>query len=201
MDSNLNSCTMYAEKVLLASGLSKAVSQEEIALMIQDAISYGCVKAEDMHSDYGKHVSIFDIADKEGIEIDFSASYPCNKEFVKFGEMSVKSKTIGLNSGAISIVEKELEKSGFNIDPSEIIICHEMYHYFESVKWGRYCSRYNIKRKVLGCIKIPVPLWPLSEIAANSFVKFFLDLPFGPEYLEELYFKGIKELAEKSWLY
>lgn len=174
----------YARQILTDSGIAKAVPESEIEKLIDKSMHYGESRALETRSRYGYAASVYDIAKAEALTISYEEEFSGGQDFVKFGEISIKDRRICLNTKALSRLDED-ELCG--IDPREVIICHEIYHYMEERYWHAFYEGFNIRRKVL-CLNIKVPLWPLGEIAANEFAKVFLSLPFEPSYLDELYF-------------
>ena len=174
----------YARQILNDSGIAKAVPVEEIEKLIDKSMFYGEKRALETRNRYGDDATVYDIAQAESLTISYEEEFTGGQDFVKFGEISIKDRRICLNTKALSRLD-ENELCG--IDPKEVIICHEIYHYMEERYWNEFYAGFNIMKKVL-CFSIKVPLWPLGEIAANEFAKTFLALPFEPSYLDELYF-------------
>ena len=175
---------LYARQILNGSGIAKNISEEEIDKLIDRALRYGEDRAQEMRERYGNDATVYDIAEAESLTISYEEGFSGGQDFVKFGEISIKEKRISLDVKALSrLDENELD----GIDPREVIICHELYHYLEERYWHRFYDGIDIRRKVL-CFHVRIPLWPLGEIAANAFAKAFLSLPFEPGFLDELYF-------------
>ncbi len=152
--------------------------------MILEAIQLGKNRAKEIRGEFGKR-SCRELFRQFGVEIQLESSKRgTNEDYVKFAEFYPKSKKIILNGSALKRLNRKLD-SGL---AEEIILCHELYHYFEMERWGRTGEQFIRTVKLFGWIPVKRRMIPAAEAAANSFSKEFLQLDFDPQIIEEYYF-------------
>lgn len=133
----------------------------------------------------------FKIADHLGLKVKPMEQGTSDEFCVKFAEYSPRQAVIYVNTKAVEKLEDAL---GLN-NVQEIFVTHELFHYFEVKEIGRVCRKIPVEITIFKRIKIKYPLVAISEIAANAFVKKFLDLPFEPKVLDEV----ISDLLQSNY--
>ena len=162
-----------------------SLTESEKVDMIQSAMELGRDYAKQIEREYGKRRAK-EFLKALGIEIvPENDRQGANRDYVKFAEYYAKSSQVRLNMAAI-------EKLSGKIRPElaeDIILCHELYHYFETSRWGLTSARFVRTVKMFGMIPVKRKMFPAAEIAANSFTRAYLGLDFHPQVIEALYFE------------
>lgn len=163
-----------------------SLTEAEKLEIIQSAIQLGKSRAEQILDEYGKQrLKIF--LEKLGIEIKLRREKQTYNNYVKFAEYYAKTGTVHLN---VDAVQKLSRKIPYEM-AEDIILCHELYHYFEMTKWGLTSERFIRTVKMFGVIPVKRKMLPAAEVAANSFTKTYLKLEFNPQIIEVLYFEAL----------
>ncbi|WP_024296255.1 hypothetical protein [Lacrimispora indolis] len=167
---------------------TKSLPEQEKIEIIREAVRFGEKRADELKAEFRSAVPS-QILNMQGIlileENDKDNTRP---NFVKFAEFHVKQKKVLLNSQVLRIISRQMERDLVK----EIILCHEMYHYFEMFRWGRTGDSFKRKVKLFQMIPVTRRILPAEEIAANAFTKAYLKLEFEPQELEQIYFNRIK---------
>lgn len=161
------------------------MSEEEMLSLIFSAITLGKDHADQIIEEFGVQKPRI-LLKQLGVQMkQEELPLTLQNEYVKFAEFSPKSNRIFLNQGALQKLSEKIP-----VDLAEdIILCHELYHYFEVNQWG-LTSEYFMKTvKLFGIFPVRRKMLPAAEIAANSFTKTYLDLDFHPQIIEKLYFQ------------
>ena len=167
---------------------TNSLPEQEKIEIIREAVRLGEKRAGELKAEFRSAVPS-QILNMKGIlileENDKDNTCP---NFVKFAEFHAKQKKVLLNSQVIRIISRQIERDLVK----EIILCHEMYHYFEMFRWGRTGDSFKRKVKLFQMIPVTRRILPAEEIAANAFTKAYLKLEFEPQELEQIYFNRIK---------
>lgn len=178
----------YGMEIFNLYDYTRGIPEQDLLEYISEAILFGSSKAELILSDYPEN-SLESIIKKENIKVKKDNLGISSNGYVKFGELATKERILSLNVMALSVLQEYFDKNGFDYSAGDIIVAHELYHYLEYTKWGALYKKYFFKRKLFGgLLSIKQTLLPVSEIAANSFTKTILALPFNPMLLNEIYF-------------
>lgn len=162
-----------------------SLTREEKLEIIQSAIDLGKRHAEQILEEYGEQ-NPKSLLERLGIQIKAGKEKPdLNENYVKFAEYYAKSRTIYLNMGAVRKLSENISAE----TAKDIILCHELYHYFEMTRWGLTAEHFIRTVKMFGMIPVKRKMLPAAEVAANSFTKVYLKLEFNPQIIEELYFE------------
>lgn len=168
---------------------TKSLPDQEKIEIIRAAVRLGEKRAGELKDEF-RSASPSQILIMQGIRIleedDRDNTRP---DFVKFAEFHVKQKKVLLNSQVLGAVSLQMERKLVK----EMILCHEMYHYFEMFRWGRTGDSFKRKVKLFQMIPVTRRILPAEEIAANAFTKAYLKLEFEPQELEQIYFKSAAE--------
>lgn len=165
---------------------TKALEQQEKLEIIEQAMEMGRTRAGEIRTefqtDYSRKILLgLGISIVEEVEKD-----KYNTEFVKFAEYCVKQKKILINLQALRVLGKKMNSEL----AEEIILCHELYHYFERERWGKTSESFRRKVRLFSAIPVRRGIMPAGEIAANAFAKEFLKLDFEPQMIERIYFEN-----------
>ena len=159
-----------------------ALDLAEKQRIVKEAIALGCDRAAEIEQEYGLPKEIFHSV---GIKIeDEKERNDSQKNYVKFAEYHVKTGKVYLNRAAIKKIDQELEPG----QAERIVLCHELYHFFEAKRWGSTAGLFVRDVKLFGWIPTKRKILPAAEIAANSFTKQYLNLEFNPQIIEDYYF-------------
>lgn len=168
---------------------TKSLSEQEKIEIIREAVQLGEKRAGELRDEFRSAVPS-QILNKVGILIiEKNDKDNTRPNFVKFAEFHVKQKKVVLNSHVLRAVSPQMERDLVK----EIILCHEMYHYFEMFRWGRTGDSFKRKVKLFQVISVTRRILPAEEIAANAFTKAYLNLEFEPQELERIYFKNAEK--------
>ena len=168
---------------------TKSLSEQEKIEIIRAAVQLGEQRAEELKAEFSLALPSR-ILNKQGIVVlEKNDKDNTRPNFVKFAEYHVKQKKVLLNSQVLRIVSQQIERSLVK----EIILCHEMYHYFELYRWGRTGDSFKRKVRLFQTIPVTRRILPAEEIAANAFTKAYLSLEFEPQELERIYFKNASQ--------
>lgn len=153
--------------------------------IIRESIELGTLRAEEIKKEFGS-CDPKDLLSALGILLEYETQkQSLNENYVKFAEFYAKSKVIRINEPAVRKLDQKM-KPGLAED---IVLCHELYHYFEMARWGRTSEQFIRTVKLFGVIPVKRRMLPASELAANSFTKTYLGLDFNPQIIEEYYFE------------
>lgn len=160
------------------------LEMEDKLQIIKECLEIGASQAEEIRKEFGLQRPKA-LLETLGIRVEYETStQKLNTDYVKFAEFYEKTKVIRLNGQAVKKLDKRMKKGL----AEDIILCHELYHYFEAVRWGRASGRFIRSVKLFGLIPAKRRMLPASELAANSFTKTYLGLDFNPQIIEEYYF-------------
>ncbi|MBT9779619.1 hypothetical protein GPL15_24370 [Clostridium sp. MCC353] len=152
--------------------------------IIQEALELGALQAEEIRKEFGLQMPKA-LLESLGIRVEYeTGAQKLNENYVKFAEFYAKTKVIRLNGPAVKKLDHKMKKGL----AEDIILCHELYHYFELARWGRASERFIRTVKLFGLIPVKRRMLPASELAANSFTKTYLGLDFNPQIIEKYYF-------------
>ena len=181
----MNSEIKYGMEIFSQFVFSDRIPQKDKEEMILEAVRLGRERADEVRKEFGNKTSR-QLLTEFGIEIQMEdGKQDSSEDYVKFAEFYSKKGKILLN-------RKALKRLGRKMNPGlaeEIILCHELYHYFEVNRWGRTGDQFIRKVKLFGWIPVNRRMLPAAEIAANSFSKTFLHLDFNPQIIETYYFE------------
>ncbi len=175
-----------ARKIFASFSYTKELPEEQVNNLIIEGIGLGNRLAQEIKARYPGLVPS-QIASKCGVKVLYDDSEKNNPRYVKFAEYHVKKNEIHLNGNVIRFLDKLLQTD----DTAEIIIAHELFHYYEMAEFGLISKKYSFKRKIFGFLEIIQSLLPMSEIAASSFSKVLAGISFEPKILEKMYFDNI----------
>ena len=173
----------YAEKI-------PADQRDELA---RKADERGQLRAAELAAEYAG-LKPSEIAAENGISVVNETSEKANDRFVKFAEFHVKNKKILLNQNAVAYLEEALAPPM----ATEIILCHELFHFFEHTRWGDLSKEYSFTDTLPMGIKVKRSILPMSEIAANGFTRTLLQLSFQPKVIEKIYFSVARNHAAEA---
>lgn len=179
-----------ARKIFVSFPYTQKLPEELVNSLITEGIGLGNSLAQEIKARYPGLVPS-QIASKCGLKVLYDDSEKNNPHYVKFAEYHVKKNEIHLNGNVIRFLDKLLQTD----DTAEIIIAHELFHYFEMAEFGLISKKYSYKRKIFGFLEINQSLLPMSEIVANAFAKALAGISFEPKILEKIYFDNIKDEA------
>ncbi len=175
-----------ARQIFASYSYTRALPPERIEELIAAGIGIGNELAQTVKT---RHPGLApsEIAAECGVAVSYERSEKNNARFVKFAEYHAKSKQIHLNGNVIDFLDRIWPEAR----AGEVIIAHELFHYYEMTEIELVSRRFSFERKLLGLIPIKHNLLPVSEIAANAFCKNLADLSFEPKLLETVYFDRI----------
>lgn len=161
------------------------LTENEKLEIVTEAIRLGRERAEQIKMEFGGRKPE-EILKEMGISIVKEQERKIyNPDYVKFAEFYSKKGEIRLNADALKKLDKKL-KPGL---AKEIVLCHELYHYFETSRWGKTADLFVRNVKLFGRIPAKRRMLPAVEIAADSFAKSYLNLDFDPRSIETFYFE------------
>lgn len=168
---------------------TERMESEEKFQIIQEADLLGSRRAREIREEYGK-CRVEEILKGLGVSIVGERRRGHQECYVQFAQFSPKNRKILLNESVLDKLEIHMERKLAR----EMLLCHELYHYFEMFRWGK--TSLSFKRKVYLFGKIPVKreILPASEIAANAFGRVMLGLDFEPQEIERFYWKADKNI-------
>ncbi|MDT2612918.1 hypothetical protein [Enterococcus dongliensis] len=162
------------------------IPSEDYRRLIYESQKCGKLVAEDVINKFPT-ATLDEIVSKLGIELVFS-EMTVDKNFTSVGYFESPNKIV-VNS---TLKEKdyffeEIGLSWFNYDFwKEIVIAHELFHFFQEKNTNTFIDQYKISLWHLGPYQNKTKLLSLGEIAAMSFAKKLLALDFYPGFLELL---------------
>lgn len=158
---------------------------EEKEDIIRQAISLGQMRAEEIRQEFGS-IEVEQFLKSQGITIlEEQEKRNPGRDYVKFAEYYGKTGEIHLNVTALEAIKPKIAPALSR----EIVLSHELYHYFEYKRWGDTSSLFIRKLRLFGRIPVKRRMLPAAEIAANSFTKQLLKLEFEPKVIETYYFE------------
>ena len=178
-----NFSEQYGLEMLKQSIYIDSISNEDQLKIVQDAIALGTHRAIEIKELFGK-ISPEDILQQHYVSIEMNLiEKQGNPNYVKLAEFYSKKNKIILNQQAINTIGRKMDKNMVK----QIILCHEMYHYFEMNKWGLTSELFIRSVKLFSIIPVKRKILPAAEIAANSFTKKYLELDFEPHLIEKYF--------------
>ena len=175
------------DQFIYTSRMEEAQKKE----IIQEADELGAKRAEEIRGIY-KTGGAEGILKQLGVVIIRENERRGQERFVRFAEFYPKNKKICLNGAVLDRLGKKMDKKLAR----EIILCHELYHYFEVFSWGKTSRCFRRKVRLFGKIPVTREILPAAEIAANAFCRTLLRLEFEPQMIEQLYWE--KERMENG---
>lgn len=180
-----NSGTEAAMKIFNQFVFADCLAEEDKTEIIEEAMSFGQRRAQEIRAEFGEITSEQILKNQGILIVEENKKNGWSDDYVKFAEYYTKTSEIRLNMEA-------LKKVGEHMDVQiarEIVLSHELYHYFEYKRWGDTAKLFIRDVKLFGWIPVKRKMLPAAEIAANSFTRQFLGLDFAPQTIEEYYFK------------
>lgn len=161
------------------------LTEAEKKKIITEADRLGRERAQQIRMEFGDR-DPEELLKEAGIEvISEGGTSKYNSDYVKFAEFYAKKGQIRLNAYAVRKLDKKLEPGL----AKNIILCHELYHYFEISRWGNTSDLFVRTVRLFGWIPARRRILPAAEIAADSFAETYLKLDFNPRKIEALYFE------------
>lgn len=179
-----------ALRVLAAFSYTEGLSPAERDRLIAEGIAIGGAHAAKvLQRHHGRKPS--QIAVSNGVTVQHDEDGSRSTDFVQFATYHAKGQVIHINANAVSILRGLMDE-----DVGEILIAHELFHYYEMTELGRIGKRFHVMRKLFGFIPIKHSLMPVGEIAANAFCKKLSGIAFEPMALERVYFDHVNRQLE-----
>lgn len=188
----------YGYYQLSLDPLKNKLPVNEIKYVIGESITCGKMLASEMKKKFG-NISTLELADNLSLKV---TEKPKNNslEYVYFGTYQPPSQITIYKENISQGTElvRSLELTDFqNVDFEEIILAHEIFHYFEENNSELFINQYEIKLWSLLSYTRRSKLISPSEIAAMAFAKAWLELDFSVNILDFiLLYPFNKELAE-----
>lgn len=173
------------------------IPKDTVHEVIEKAKLSGAELSEELQIRYPGY-SLTEIADELGIAIVFE-ELPVDEQFTSIGYFE-SPKKIAVNK-QITTASFCDERFDWLKDDcwQEIVIAHELFHYFQEQERVSFVTEHRVPLWKLGPYTHTTQIASLAEIAAMSFAKSFLDLKIYPGYLDlfltAIYFP--KEIASK----
>ncbi|UQF23146.1 hypothetical protein M2909_08460 [Vagococcus lutrae] len=181
--------------------LKDKIPKDEVTYLIDESITCGKELAKELRQTYGE------ITTRELIErLDLNLTIKDTNttlEYVYFGtfqppnQITLYEKNIEPGANLLqSFALKEFEQ----IEIADVVLAHELFHYFEENNPKLFINRYQIELwKVLGYTRRS-GLIATSEIAAMAFAKEWLNLSFNVNLLDYVLLQPFNpELADNIW--
>ncbi|MDT2811947.1 hypothetical protein P7H33_03190 [Vagococcus lutrae] len=181
--------------------LKDKIPKDEVTYLIDESITCGKELAKELRQTYGE------ITTRELIErLDLNLTIKDTNttlEYVYFGtfqppnQITLYEKNIEPGANLLqSYALKEFEQ----IETADVVLAHELFHYFEENNPKLFINRYQIELwKVLGYTRRS-GLIATSEIAAMAFAKEWLNLSFNVNLLDYVLLQPFNpELADNIW--
>jgi len=182
-----------ATELLKRDPLFRRIPPDDVPALISDAIALGRSRCDAAMERTGT-ADPLPAAEYLGVKVLFDISEGGAIPFTVLSEYRPKPPVITVRENAVRICAEKLEKH-FASDPKRLsaelanmCIAHELYHHIERCDMAYVNFGYRIKVVDLRFLKIEKSLTVLSEIAAHSFAKRMLGLPFLPCVLHPLLF-------------
>lgn len=177
--------TQMADK-LREDRFFEKIPHEDIGEILSKSYHCGVALAEKVQLDF-VGATVLDIINKLEITVEETA-LSTESRFFSIGYFEQPSKIV-INS---SLDEKQaffddLGIAAFSRDSRrQIILAHELFHYFQSQETDLFVDQYQIQLWQLGPYKHRTAIASLKEFAAMAFTEKLLGLAFFPGYFEEL---------------
>jgi len=185
--------TAQAAELLKRDPLYRRITPDDVPALISGAIELGRARCDDAIERAGT-ADPLPAAQHHGVKVLFDISETGSIPFTVLSEYSPKPPVITVRENAVRSCAQKLEKH-FTHDAkrlsaglANVCIAHELYHHIERRDMSYVNFGYKIKVIDLRFLKIEKSLTALSEIAAHSFAKRMLGLPFLPCVLHPLLF-------------
>lgn len=167
---------------------TERMAPEEKRQIIYEADRIGSRRAEEIREEFGNDRAE-DILKKLGVSVVEEREGMVQEKYVHFAQFLPKAREIRLNEAALDRLGNHMERK----QAREIILCHELYHYFEVFRWGKTSLKFKRSVRLFGRLPVRRQILPAAEIAANAFVRRMLELNFEPQKIEQFYWeKGEK---------
>ena len=160
------------------------------------AIKRGEEVAEAVYNDYGTRDALR-LARMMNVRILFDITYSPSRALTVLSRYYEKPPTIVIYESALrrcrdNISRWEIKQRVFLSELTQICAAHEIYHHIERTTFDFIDLTYCVPIVNLGFIKIEKSVRSLSEIAAHSFARTLLGLPFLPCHLDPHLFRDVQ---------
>lgn len=179
----------------------KKIPKDRIDYYIDESMKIGIELANTI---IGNYENIEEIYNDKQVKIEMEEEY--DFEVVKLkGKYEEYKKKIILYDRSIKKMVAAYEKLNIEFLDYDlvynILLIHELFHYFESEEIGKtYDQLEQVNIFKLFHIKKQYPIMKTSDIAANIFTKKVLNLSFNPKVLNYLYMLGTGYIDEAGVL-
>jgi len=175
---------------LMRDTIFEKIPKERRLELINYAIETGQNTARNIAKEYGTK-NVISIAKKLGVEVVYSPNENVIGGIKKRADYLMKPPTIIVYKESISEILHLTKHQPFRtLKKEEIVaahIAHELFHHIERTRIGQVSQRFKVDIVKLGPFRIRSGIRSLSEIAAHSFAKAMLNLPYSPKIFD-LYF-------------
>lgn len=159
--------------------------------LINYALDVGEETANSMLEEFGIS-NPFTICDRLKLKVVIDTSSIEKGRFIFFSKYQPSPPKIIIYQEAINILQALIEKHNirskfFFPDLLSIQVAHELFHHLEKTRVGIVARRLRVYTFKFGPIKISSKVKALSEIAAHTFSKNLLGLPFHPRLFDYLF--------------
>ncbi|MGI6154538.1 MAG: hypothetical protein ACOYEB_01135 [Enterococcus lemanii] len=159
------------------------IPKEDYSTILEETNTFAKNKAKECRIKYSGQ-SLKEILKALNLQLVYE-ELPISEEFTSIGYFETPAK-IGINQ-ALKQNDTILNQFGlewltFDVW-EEIVIAHELFHYFQSQEKENFLNKYKVSLWKLGFYTHQTKINTLSEIAAMVFAKEFLQLDFYPGYL------------------
>ncbi len=184
--------------------LEGKLSKEEKKELIDEANKCGAEQAKKLKAQFGE-IRVSEYAKQLRLQVVHEDS-DGSDNYIVFAKFNYPNK-VTIYSGNVNKVDKMIEDNDMgeildHVDVEEMLLAHEMYHYFEEDDKEIYTKAKKIVLWKLGPIHYKSRLAALSEIAAMSFARELLDLNYNPYVFDAIMLfphdaKKTKELIDE----
>jgi hypothetical protein len=168
-------------------------TKESCKVAVDYAVKAGKKTAEAVEKQFGTK-DPFAVAEKLGIKVVYKTMNPRRTHRLMCSEYDpglLRPPTIILYNEPITwikklIREQRLQKILRIEDPTAVFLAHELFHHIEMEMEEPIIRGFKITTFKWGSVRIEQEVAALSEIAAHSFAKNLLELPFHPKLIDYL---------------
>lgn len=162
--------------------LNGKVKEEQRVTMIENANTCGIEQGRKLRAQYGNS-SIKEIANHLGLNIKYEDSDGTDS-YITFAKFNYPNN-ITIFEGNIKkanafIEENQLEELLGEVDISEMLLAHEIFHYIEEQEPTIYTRTEKIQLWKLGPLRNQSTLMAIGEIAAMAFAKELMQITYSP---------------------
>lgn len=183
---------VMSRQILESDPLYYKVPDDAAPELVRFALTAGAMKARETISFYGMNEPL-KIAQKMNVRIIFDITARTKKSFNALSCYKSSPPTIVVFENMLQVCREKLSESrkfpvNYLVKLTNIAVAHELYHHLERSDMDFINLACKVSVLDLKLFRVERSLSTLSEIAANSYAKHLMGLPFFPSIVAGSFF-------------